>query len=67
MAGMSTAGLVTLGIFIFGGLTLLFDLNFVRGRVFSAKLARSRLRYGIVASVIVILLAALDIYLTVTA
>ena len=64
---VNTIGWVALGILIFGALTLLFDLNFVRGRLFSAMHARTRVRYGIVASVLVILLAALDIYLTLAA
>lgn len=64
---MGNIDLVTLGILIFGALTLLFDLNFLRGRVFSAKRTRLRLRYGMLASVAVILLAALAIYLELTA
>jgi len=58
---------VTIGILVFGGLTLLFDLNFARRRVFRRESARSRVRFGMGACVILLFLLALDVYLTLTA
>jgi hypothetical protein len=64
---MGMQAIVTIGIFVFSGLTLLFDLNFARRRFFIWGSAESRVRFGMGACVILIVLLALDVYLTLTA
>lgn len=54
---------VTVAIIAVGGLTLLFDLNFLRGRVLWRQTVRQRAQRRLAIAIIVIVLALLDIYL----
>jgi len=49
-----------------GSLATLFSLIFLGGRVVRPRSVRRRLRAGVAAALIVIALAALDIYLAIT-
>ena len=56
---------VTIGTLIVAAVAIVYSLIFVGGRVVTPRTIRARLRTGIVAAILVIALAALDIYLTV--
>jgi len=57
---------ITIAILIVGSLAVLFSLIFLGGRFVRRRSVLTRLRTGIVAAILVILLAALDIYLAIT-
>jgi tellurite resistance protein TehA-like permease len=58
--------LVTIGTLIVGSVAIIYSLIFVGGRVVTPQTIRTRLLTGIIAAFLVIALAALDIYLSVT-
>lgn len=58
--------LVMIGTLIVAGVAIVYSLIFVGGRVVTPQSIRSRLLSGIIAAIVVIALAALDLYLTIT-
>jgi hypothetical protein len=56
---------VTIGTLIVAAVAIVYSLIFVGGRVVTPRTIRARLRTGVIAALVVIALAALDIYLTV--
>jgi hypothetical protein len=56
---------VTIGTLIVAAVAIVYSLIFVGGRVVTPRTIRTRLRTGVIAAIVVIVLAALDIYLTV--
>ncbi len=56
---------VTIGTLIVAAIAIVYSFIFVGGRVVTPRAVRARLRSGVIAAVLVIALAALDIYLTV--
>lgn len=57
--------LVAIGTLIVATVAIVYSLIFARGRIVTPHTIRVRLRTGIIAAMIVIALAVLDIYLTV--
>jgi hypothetical protein len=57
---------ITIGILVVGGVAVLYSLIFLGGRVVTPQTIQTRLRTGIIAAVLVIALAVLDIYLALT-
>lgn len=58
---------VTVALVLVGGLTVLFSLLFLGGRVVRRSTLQVRVRTGIVAAILVIVLALLDMYLQLVA
>jgi hypothetical protein len=54
---------ITYAIVAFSGLAVLLSVIFIGGRVVRPRSVRARLRTGIVAAILVIVLAVLDVYL----
>jgi hypothetical protein len=57
---------ITVGILIIGTVAVVYSLIFLGGRVVTPRSIQTRLRAGVIAAVLVIALATLDIYLAVT-
>jgi hypothetical protein len=58
---------VTVATVLIGGLTVLLSVSFLGGRALRPSRVRTRLLTGILAALVVIALAGLDIYLAVSA
>jgi hypothetical protein len=56
---------VTIGTLIVASVAIVYSLFFVGGRVVTPRTIEARLLTGVIAALVVIALAALDIYLTV--
>jgi hypothetical protein len=57
---------ITAGIVVIGAVAVVYSLIFLGGRVVTPRSIQTRLRAGVIAAVLVIALAALDVYLAVT-
>lgn len=55
--------ILTLATALVGGLTILFSLSFLGGRVLRRRTVQARVRAGIGSAMLVIVLAVLDIWL----
>jgi hypothetical protein len=57
--------LLTIGTLIVAGVAIVYSVIFVSGRVVTPRSISRRLRSGIIAAMVVIALAALNIFLTI--
>ena len=64
--GLSITSVLAIAAIVISGCAILFDLNTLRRRVVRHRAVRNGLRNEIVAALVVMVLAALNIYLNVT-